>query len=937
MTTLAQRSFSSGEISPSLYARVDLTKYATGLRTAKNGIILRYGGFSNRAGTEFVCETGLNGKTIRKIPFIFNASQTYVLEFGEGYMRVIKAGVLQTLTAQNITSITSADPAVVTIAGHGYSSGDEVALASIGGMTELNGRNFKITVLNADTFSLQYLEGGDVDSTAFTAYTSGGTAAKVYEITTPFQESELSTLYYVQSADVISLAHPNYPPYDLSRTGDTTWSLDQVDFSPNTTQPTSVSASAGGAGSNTFRYKVTAVNAETGEESLPGTGTASMTITAITSADPAVVTSTAHGLSDGEEVYISGVVGMTELNGRIFYVANVTANTFELENEDSTNYTTYASGGTALRAFVKLTSAATPSTSAPNVISWTKVAEAVEYNVFKETNGVYGQIGIATGTSFSDINITANTSYTPPSSRNPFIGAGNYPSTVTYIQQRRAYAAPDSNPEDIHLSRTGDFTNFTKSQPLQDDDAITFNMAGRQVNKVKHMVDLGRLVVLTSGGEWSVAGNEAGVITPTSINTKQYSYNGSGDLSPIIIDGAAIYQQARGSIIRDLGYDFTVDGYTGNDLTIFNAHLFDKYTLVDWAYQQIPHSILWAVRSDGVLLGMTFVRNQNVMAWHRHDLGGSVENVCVVPEGNEDVLYVTVKRTINGVERRYIEKMTSRQIVDIVDMTLLDSHLSYDGRNTAATTMTLSGGTDWIYTETLTLTASASFFTSADVGNAIHLESATGEVIRCSIVGYTSATVVSVRPHKTVPANLRSTARTTWSKAVDQVTGLWHLEGEDVSVFADGFVVASPNNASYSVITVADGTITLDKPYSVIHVGLPYITDFETLDVDTSTGETISDKSKLVNKVSLYVEESRGMWAGSTPPSDDDTDPLEGLTEFKLRSDEGYDDPAALLTEVVDVNIEAGWTSNGRIFVRQVDPVPMTILSAVPAGKIPFR
>jgi len=457
-------------------------------------------------------------------------------------------------------------------------------------------------------------------------------------------------------------------------------------------------------------------------------------------------------------------------------------------------------------------------------------------------------------------------------------------------------------------------------------------MAGRQVNEVQSLIDLGRLVILTTGGEWSAEG-DGGVITPTTINTKQYSYNGSGDLQPIVIDGAAIYQQARGSIIRDLTYNFEISGYSGNDLTIFSAHLFDKFTIVDWSFQQIPHSILWVVRSDGVLLGMTFVKSQQVIAWHRHDFGGLVENVSVVPEGNEDTLYVTVKRTINGKSVRYVEKLTSRQINDIVDNKFMDSHLSYDGRNTNTShTMTLSGGTTWEYTETLTLTSSTSFFSANDVGNAIHYQD--GEVLRLTITEYTSATEVQVKPHKTVPVTYRSQAVSEWEKAVDELTGLWHLEGKDVAIFGDGFVVASPNNASYDIVTVANGKVTLDKPYAVIHVGLPYLSDIETLDIDTPNGETISDKSKIVGEVNMFVEETRGIFVGPKPPSG--TDPLENLVEFKLRDVEDYDSPVSLTTDNISVNIKPEWNSNGRVFVRQVDPIPMTILSVSPAGKFPF-
>lgn len=937
MTILSQRTFSSGEISPSLYARVDLTKYATGLRVCKNNIVLRYGGVSNRPGTTFVSEVSDSSKAVRLIPFIFNDDQTYVLEFGDQYMRVIQNGVLLTSATYNITNITQANPGVVTTsASHGLSNGDEVYVNGVLGMTQINNRNFKVNNVTATTYELQDMDGVNLDTSGYTAYSSAGTSANVYEISTPYLEADLATLNYVQSADVITIAHPNYRPRELVRTGDTNWTLSEIELTPTTTQPTNVAASAGAAGSLNFSYKVTAIDEETGEESLAGTISAAGNITAITNANPGVVTtSAAHGFVDGDEVYIAGVGNMTEVNNKVFIVTNLSATTFELNDTDTTNYATYTTGGTARGTAAKIVTAATPSTSAPHTITWDRVANAIEYNVYKESNGVYGQIGVASSTSFDDININPNTSLTPPTSRDPFIGADNYPSVVTYIQQRLAFANTNNDTEKIYLSRTSNFKNFTKSTPTQADDAITFNIAGREVNAVKALLDLGRLVIMSSGGEWAAEG-ENGTITPTAINTKQYSYNGSGNLQPILIDGAAIYQQSRGSIIRDLEYRFEVDGYQGNDLTIFSAHLFDKYTLVDWAYQQIPHSIVWAVRSDGVLLGMTYVKSQEVIAWHRHDLGGTVEKVAVVPESNEDVLYVVVKRTINGSTRRYIERLSSRQINNIVDNKFMDSNLSYDGRNTGSTTMTLSGGTTWASTETLTLTSSTSYFVSGDVGNAIHFTDSTGSPLRFTIEGYTSATVVTGKAHKTVPTDLRSTATTIWTKAVDTLAGLWHLEGKQVSVFADGFVVASPNNASYDTITVTDGSITLDKPHGVIHVGLPYLSDIETLDVDTPNGQSLADKRMIVNEVTLYAEETRGIWAGATPPSDDTVDPLEGLSEAKLRDDEGYELPPNLTTDKLDITIRAEWNSNGRVFIRQVDPIPMTILSINPSGTFPF-
>lgn len=852
MSSIIQRSFSSGEIAPSLYSRVDTVKYQTGLRTCKNFMVLRHGGVANRPGTTFVGEVKDSTKTVRLIPFVFNTDQTYVLEFGDQYMRVIRDGAQVLEATQNITGITQANPAVVTIAGHGLSNGQEVFITGVAGMTQVNVRNFKVANVTANTFELQYMNGTNVNSTGFGAYTSGGTAARVYTISTPYAEADLATLKFVQSADVITIAHPTYAPRNLSRSGHTNWTLSTITFAPSISAPTSV-VNSGTAGSTTL-WVVTAVASETFEESIASSSTGS---------------------------------------------------------------------------------SATPTSGLPITVSWGAVSGAQEYNVYKQSNGVYGFIGVAGSTSFLDNGITPDTTDTPPIARNPFGSSDNYPSVVNYYQQRLVFANTNNDPEKVWSSRTGQFYNFTTSSPLQDDDAVTFSLAGRQVNSIKNMIDLGNLLMFTASGEWVIQGDSSGILRPTDVNPRQHTYNGSQDLPPLIINGNALYVQARGSIIRDLTFDYQIDGYKGNDLTIFSSHLFDNYTISDWAYQQIPHSIVWAVRDDGVLLGLTYIKEQQIFGWHRHEFDGTVENVCVVPEGTEDAVYLTIKRTINGASKRYVERFSSRLVIDVIDNIFMESTLSYDGRNLGSQTMTLSGS-GWTYTDTLTLTSSTSYFTAADVGNEIHLTGSDGTLIRFEIKAYSSATVVTGKPNKTVPVSMQAAAITNWAKAVDEVTGLWHLEGKEVSVFADRFVVANPNNESYDTITVTNGVATLDQPYSVIHVGIPYTSDIETLDVDTVQGETVSDKNSIVTKVSLQVESSRGIWIGGKAP-DETVDFLDGLTELKIRNEEGYDDPVALATDKVSVIIRPEWNSNGRVFIRQTDPLPLTVSAITPAGAYPFR
>ena len=945
MATLAKRSFASGEISPSLYARVDISKYATGLKTCRNFYVMRHGGVLNRPGTQFIQEVKDSSKTVRLIPFVFSTTQTYCLEFGDLYIRVIKDGVQQTLAGQSITAITNANPCVLTYSGADtYTAGDEIYISGITGAigTYLNNRNFKCASVNAGTnaITLDYMDGTNVDSTSFGAYTSGGTIEEVYEIVTPYEEADLPELKFIQSADVITITHPNYPPSNLARTGDTSWTLSEISFAPAISRPTGGSASAGAAGSNSYRYRVTAVAQETFEESLPGTG-ASTSITGATKTNPVVITySGADIFANGDEVSISGVVGMTEINDLEFTVAglNAGANTFQLSGVDGTGYTAYSSGGTVALSYITLASAAVATPSAPHTVTWSAVTGAQEYNVYKAENGIYGLIGISASTTHSDTGLDPDTLSTPPIRRTPFRYEGDFPSTVCYFQQRQIFANQDNDTEAIYGSRIGQFNNFTTSSPLQDDDAVTFNMAGRQVNEVNHLLDLGALVVFTQSGEWSIRGDASGILTPSNINPKQYSYNGSySRLAPIVIGNSAIYCQARGSVIRDLGFSFEIDGYKGDDLTLFSSHLFDNYTLNDWAFQQIPHSIVWVARSDGKLLGMTYLKDQQLLAWHQHDFeDATVENVCTVPEGNEDTLYLTINRTVNGSTKRYIEKFSTRKINDIEDLTILDCFLSYDGRNSNAShTMTLTGS-GWTYTDTLTLTSSAAFFTASDIGNEIQISGPEGDIIRCSITAFTSTTIVSVLPSSTVPASMRSVALNTWDRAVDSVSGLWHIEGKSVSIFADGFVVANPNNDAYTVVTVTNGTINLDRCYGLIHVGLPITADLETLNIDSAQSETISDKKNLITKLTIFVEDSRGIWAGSAPPPDEATDFLGGLTELKIRNFEGYNSPTDLATGTVDVVIQGHWNSNGRIFIRQTDPLPLSVLAVAPSGLYPF-
>lgn len=902
MPSIAQRSFAGGEIAPALYGRADQAKYATGARSIRNFIVQRFGGVTNRPGTRLVREAvgSSAGKATRLRRFVFNDSQTYVLELGDLTLRIVQQGAGLPIAPAAWSALTAYD---------------------VGDLVVSGGTNYYCIAAHTNQVP--------PNGTYWYAMPAGG----ILELPTPYAHGDLRRLQFVQSADVLTICHPSYPVYELRRYSATRWVLTAAAFVPTISRPTGMGATIGAAGTQSFRYRVTAVKPTTYEESLPGLETAKA-ITGATQANPCVITSVAHGYSNGDEVTISGVGGMTQLNGLVFTIANVTANTFELVGIDSTGYGAYTAGGSVSRTYARINSAATPSPTAPNVVSWSAVAGALEYYVYRETNGVYGFLGTARGTTFADIYTLPSTEQTLATPQTVFAAAGDYPQTSAFLAQRQAFGGSTNSPETILASRIGIFRDFSISSPLQDDDSVSFAINGEEVNEVRHLVSLGKPVVFTSGAVWALEGDGNGAITPTEINPQLISQRGASYLRPVAIGNTLLYVQARGTIIRDLQLDL-VEGQKGKDLTIYAQHLFDGYSVVSWAYQENPHSVLWVVRSDGALLGLTYVKEHDVWAWFRCDTDGLFLDVETVPEGDEDALYVVVQRTIGGTARRFVERFASRRVTDVtVDAYFVDCGGTYDGRNAGATTLTLSTSSTWDYDSGgITLTASAPTFSVGDIGRAYVLTIA-GVALKCTVTAYTDTTHVTVEPVRDVPASHQGVTTTTWSRAALVIAGLSHLEGKSVAILADGNVVANGYDEPLAVVT--GGQITLAEPASVVHVGLPYLCDLETLDWEDPSQETLLDKRKLVQGVTLLVQDTRGGWAGCPKRSDDGTaDWTETyLNEIKQRSSEGYGEPTEPRTGLFEIVTGGAWGERGRIFVRQRDPLPMTVLAAIPRGKI---
>lgn len=846
MSKLNYRSFAAGEIAEEVYGRIDLTRYQTGLKSCRNMITLPQGPARDRAGLKYVLETRDSTKRTTLIPFSYNNQQTYALEFGDQVIRFHQAGATLLETAKVITAVSQANPGVVTSAAHGFVNGDVVYLAAIGGMTALNGRFVKVAAAAANSFALTGLDGANINTSALPAYTAGGTAARVYVVASPYLEADLPALHYVQSADVLTLTHPNYAPRELRRLGATNWTLTVVDFTPVSSPgagfvkaftPTAVTMP------QLYEYQVTKVSADGTIESEPTTVTSESplpAISAITNANPAVLTSAAHGLLLDDPINI--IAGdMPEITGRTLYVDTVpTANTFTLREEDGTvvdssGYSVYTTG-----AKIDLHGAHNDLTLAGNhnrILSGTNLNQSIRF--YKKAGGVFGFIGElqaspaagVTILTLKDYNITPDTSRTPPTIDDEVLtGADNYPRAVTYFQQRRWFGGTNNARQSLYATRSGTENDLGLHTPTRDDDRLNVRLAARQANTIEHLVPLDDLIALTQDAEFKVFSAAGEAITPSTIDAKAQGYVGCNTVQPAATSTSVLYATQGSGTVRELKFSFDSNKYESNDRTLLAPHLFEGFDIVSMAYQRRPVQILWCVRSDGTLLGFTYQPEQDVAAWHRHDTDGAVESICCIAEGREDVLYASIRREIGGRTVRYVERMGSRLFATLADSFLVDAGLSYNG----------------------------------------------------------------------APAMVFS--------------NLHHLEGEAVSILADGAVVTGK--------VVAGGAITLDQAASKVHVGLSYTCDFETLPIVMETQGSGQGVKKNVSKAYVKVKASSAFKVG---PSFDD--PHAPLVPVKLRTNEALGSPPSIVSKTLEVLAMPKWTDDGGLCIRKDTPTPLTIIS----------
>ena len=557
------------------------------------------------------------------------------------------------------------------------------------------------------------------------------------------------------------------------------------------------------------------------------------TITGVTQASPGVITSNSHGFSDGEEIYITGVGGMTQLNDRNYIVDNATTNTFTLTDLfgvaiDTTAFTTFTSGGTA----DKIYEISTPYVEADLfTLRYAQSADTM-YIVHPSYDiRVLSRTGSAAWT-LATASIVG--SPTPGLS-----GSNNRPSVVTFFEQRLVFGNTNNNPQTLWFSKNGDYLNFTVGTAA--DDALIYTIASNQVNAIRYLSATRVLTLGTSGGEYVVTATSDGPVTPTTTLIRKYSNYGTAPIEPVQVADVTLFLQRGNRKIREFKYvgDINADAYQAPDMSILAEHITEG-GITQFAYQQEPDSVIWMVRADGTLVGMTYRREEQVVAFHKHVIGGSfgegqavVESVATLPtDTGEDELYMVVKRTINGVTKRYIELMKPFSFGGVTTGAFfVDSGLAYSG------------------------------------------------------------------------------------SAVTTLSGLHHLQGETVSILANG--------ASHQDKTVANGAVGLNVSTTVAAIGYGYTSVMETLRIEAgSVDGTSQGKPKRIHAITVRLHETVGAEIGSG------SDKLDRI--YFRDSSMPMDQAVPLFTGDKDVEFEGGFDDDDRIYARQTQPLPLTVLALFP-------
>lgn len=642
--------------------------------------------------------------------------------------------------------------------------------------------------------------------------TSGGSA---YEIATPYATADLFELRYAQSADTMFIVHPNYAPRKLTRTAHTAWTLTEVafEFGPfldeNTTDTTLTANGRDGSITLTASADLFAAS-DVGRLVKIHDGFAKITVYTSATLVTAAVQKNLKGDAELLPTYAASTISFKEGD----------PSSTGAEHNDRIVDTGKNFVDEGFTVGMTITVSGTLSNNGDYLI----------VDLTEDTILVSPSDDLVNESAGSSFTIVGKLEATDEWRLGAFSETTGFPGAICFFEERLVFAGTTSQPQTVFFSEAGGFEQFNSG--ADDADAMIYTLASSQVNVIRYLASGRALVIGTSGGEFiASSGSTADPITPTTIQIKRQTRYGTANVDPVATGNVVLFLQRAKRKIRELVFNYDVDGYVAPDMTLLAEHV-SEGGFEQLAVQQEPDNVIWAARADGQLCGLTYRREEDVVAWHRHIIGGTsavVESVAVIPgDLNEDQVWLIVKRTVNGATVRYVEYLTPIDFgTNTSDAFYVDSGLTYSG--SPATT----------------------------------------------------------------------------------ISGLNHLEGETVTILADG--------AAHADKTVSSGAITLDRSASKVHVGLGYTSTLRTMRIEGGSVDGVSQgKVKRIHDVTVRLYETVGAKVGASASATD-------VIPFRSSADP-MDQALGLYTGDKTIEFDNGYDTDGFVTVVQDQPLPLTLL-----------
>jgi len=665
----------------------------------------------------------------------------------------------------------------------------------------------------------------------FRIHKDGGTivdgSSNPIEVTTVYTSAQVSEIKFTQSADVMYLVHPSHPVQKITRTSHTAWTISEVNFlrgpmqDPNTT--TTTLTANGRTGSVTITASAsTFASTDVGRLVKLHDGFAKITNFTSATSVTATVQENAEGRTELMPSYTASTIA--------FFEGDPSSTGLEHNDRITDTAGNFVTEGFKVGQKVTISGASNGGNNKSTAVLLVQVT--ADTILFSPSVDLVDESASASITINGELEADSNFSL------GAFSSTTGHPAAVTFFEQRLVFANTTAQPQTLFFSVGGSFEDFADG--IDADDALTYTIGSNQVNVIRYLTSSRVLIVGTSGGEFAVsASGAAEPLSPTNAQIKRQANYGSANIQPIQVGNVTMFVQRASRKVRELVYNFDSDSYQAPDLTVLAEHITDS-GITEMAFQQEPDNIVWCVLTDGRFVGMTYRREENVVGWHEHIIGGSfgsgnavVESVAVIPgDLNEDNVYLVVKRTIDGSTTRFVETFSSFDFgTDVKDAFFVDSGLTYTG--SAATT----------------------------------------------------------------------------------ISGLDHLEGQSVSILADG--ATHPNK------TVSSGSITLDRSTTKAHIGLGFNSTLQTMRVDAGGTEgTAQGKIKRIHDITLRLFRTVGIQVGS---SESEIDRI----PFRSSAD-SMDTALSMFTGDKEVEFRGGFDNDGFIVVKQNQPLPTTVLAIFP-------